>query len=166
MPCGLRFAPQILPATSFISPSAVTTNNRRRRPIKLVAVLIAGVHRLNTNSAPALAVIPIGARHDQGRSKASIRKGKQGQGSREGRQDCHKTEPQGYGALRCGVLAGYGQQEQGKSTYPGGDPALNVTTGTDQATRLYGTARRPAFRRTSSSGPSKNVVQASAATDG
>ena len=48
--------------------------------------------------------------------------------------------------------------------YPGGDPALNFTTGTVQATvqatRLYGTDRRPAFRRTSSSGPSKNVVQA------
>ena len=54
----------------------------------------------------------------------------------------------------------------GQTTYPGGDPAFNVTTGTDQATRLYGTGRRPAFRRTSSSGPSKNVVQASAATAG
>ena len=109
---------------------------------------------------------PVDARHDQGRSKASNRKGKQGQGSRKGRQDCHKTEPQGYRALRCRVLAGYGQQEQGKSTYPGGDPAFSVTTGTDQATRLYGTARRPAFRWTSSAGPSKNVVQASAATAG
>ena len=88
--------------------------------------------------------------------------GKQGRG-RQGRQDCHKTEPQDYRALRCGVLAGAGQQEQRKSTYPGGDPVLNVTTGTDQATRLYGTARRPAFRRTSSSGPSKNSVQAATA---
>ena len=35
---------------------------------------------------------PVGARHDQGRSKASIRKGKQRRGSRKGRQDCHKTE--------------------------------------------------------------------------
>ena len=104
--------------------------------------------------------------HDQGRSKASIRTGKREEGSREGRQDCHKTEPQGYRALRCRVLAGDWQQEQGKSTYPGGDPALNFTTGTDQATRLYGTDRRPAFRRTSSSGPSKNSVQASAATAG
>ena len=41
-------------------------------------------------------------------------KGKQRQGSRQGRQDRHKTEPQSYRALRCRVLAGYGQQEQGK----------------------------------------------------
>ena len=30
-------------------------------------------------------------------------KGKQKPGSRKGRQDCHKTEPQGYRALRCRV---------------------------------------------------------------
>ena len=65
------------------------------------------------------------------------------------------------------VLAGYGQQEQGKSTYPGGDPAFRVTTGATQpVTRLYGPGARPAFRRTSSAGPSKNSVQASAAPAG
>ena len=57
---------------------------------------------------------PVGARHDEGRSKASVGKGKQGPGSRKGRQDCHKTEPQGYRALRCRVLAGYWQQDQRK----------------------------------------------------
>ena len=59
-------------------------------------------------------ISPVGARHDLERSKAAIGKGKQGRGSRKGRQDRHKTEPQGYRALRCRVLAGCGQQEQGK----------------------------------------------------
>ena len=40
--------------------------------------------------------------------------------------------------------------------YPGGDPALSVTTGTAHAARLYGAARRPGFRRTSSAGPPRN----------
>ena len=69
--------------------------------------------------------------------------------------------------------AGFQRAKGNKSrvkTYPGGDPACNVTTSTMlatvQATRLYGTDRRPAFRRTSSSGPSKNSVQASAAAAG
>ena len=109
---------------------------------------------------------PVGAMHVKGSSKASTRKGKRGEGSRTGRQDRHKTELQGYRALRGRVQAGYGQQEQGKSTYPGGDPALSVTTGNAHAARLYGTALRPAFRRTSSSGPSKNSVQAAAAPAG
>ena len=104
--------------------------------------------------------------HALGNEKARISKAEEGQGSRKGHQDRHKTELQGYRALRGRVLAGYGQQEQGKSTYPGGDPALRVTTGLAQATRLYGTGRRPSFRRTSSAGPSKNSVQAAAATAG
>ena len=37
---------------------------------------------------------PVGARHKQGRSKASIGKSEQGRGSRQGRQGRHKTEPQ------------------------------------------------------------------------
>ena len=110
---------------------------------------------------------PISARHAQGRSKTAIQEAERGHDSRQGRQDRHKTELRGYRALRCRVLAGYGQQEQGKSTYPGGDPAFRVTAGATQpVTRLYGTDRRPAFRRTSSAGPSKNSVQASAATAG
>ena len=70
-----------------------------------------------------------------------MRRGKQGQGNRKGRQDRHKTQPQGYRALRCRVLAGDGNKSQKMDlSYPGGDPALNATTGTDQSTRLYGTA--------------------------
>ena len=97
-------------------------------------------------------------------NKASIRTGERERGSRKGHQDRHETEPQGYRALRCRIPAGQRQQEQGNRPYPGGDPALSVTTGTARAARLYGTARRSAFRQTSSAGPSKNVVQASAAT--
>ena len=79
---------------------------------------------------------PIGAMHSQGSSTASIRKGKREQGSRKGRQDRHKTGLRGYRALQGRVLAGYGQQEQGNRPYPGGDPALSVTTGLAQAARL------------------------------
>ena len=50
-----------------------------------------------------------------------------GHDSRKGRQDRHKTELRGYRALRGRVLAGYGQQEQGKSTYPGGDCLASTT---------------------------------------
>ena len=75
--------------------------------------------------------------HNQGRSKTSIQEGERGHGSRKGRQDRHKTELRGYRALRCRVSVGYGQQEQGKSTYPGGDPAFRVATGATQpVTRL------------------------------
>ncbi len=59
---------------------------------------------------------PVGATHHQGRSKTSTRNGKREQGSHQGRPDRHKTGPQGYRALQGRVLAGYGQQEQGKST--------------------------------------------------
>ena len=52
---------------------------------------------------------------------------KRGHDCRQGRQDRHKTELRGYRALRGRVLAGGGQQEQGESTYPGGDPALSLT---------------------------------------
>ena len=75
--------------------------------------------------------------HNQGRIKTSIQEAKRGHDNRQGRQDRHKTELRGYRALRGRVLAGYGQQEQGKSTYPGGDPALSLTTGATQpVTRL------------------------------
>ena len=50
---------------------------------------------------------PVGAMHDQGSRKASIREGKRGRGGRKGYQDRHKTELRGYRALP-------GQQEQGK----------------------------------------------------
>ena len=110
---------------------------------------------------------PVGAMHNQGRSKISIQEGERGRDSRQGRQDRHKTELRGYRALRGRVLAGYGQQEQGKSTYPGGDPAFRVTTGATQpVTRLYGPGHKAAFRRTSSAGPSKNSFQVSAAPAG
>ena len=75
--------------------------------------------------------------HNQGSSEASTQIGERKQGGRQGRPDRHKTELRGYRALRGRVLAGYGQQEQGKSTYPGGDPALSLTTGATQpVTRL------------------------------
>ena len=75
--------------------------------------------------------------HALGSGEAKISKAERGHDSRQGRQDCHKTELRGYRALRGRVLAGYGQQEQGKSIYPGGDPALSLTTGATQpVTRL------------------------------
>ena len=43
---------------------------------------------------------PVGTRHDQGSSKASISKGERERGSRQGRQDCRK--------LSCGVTERYG----------------------------------------------------------
>ena len=67
---------------------------------------------------------PVGPMHALGSREARISKTERGHDSRQGRQDRHKTELRGYRALRCRVLAGYGQQEQGKSTYPGGDPRV------------------------------------------
>ena len=51
---------------------------------------------------------PVGATHGQRRRKTSMRKGKRGRGSRKGRQDCHKTGPQGLqSALRGRILTSW-----------------------------------------------------------
>ena len=77
---------------------------------------------------------PVGARHDQGRSKASIRKGKRGEAAAKAVRTATKLGhrvTERYSWLRATRVR--------KITYPGGDPALSVTTGT---------GRRPSFRRT------------------
>ena len=79
---------------------------------------------------------PVGARLDHGGSKTPTRKAKHGHDSRQGCPDRHKTEPQGYRALKGW---GYQRAKGNKSkptTYPGGDPALSVTTDAAQAARL------------------------------